>query len=391
MKRIGGLVLALALASCGGSEPGGGRATAQRAERGTWTRLPASPLAPRWGAHAVEVNGKLLVLGGTGAPACPLNADCITPKEAPYSDGAAYDPGTQTWAGLSQSPVPIGYASSAVLNEKVYLLVAPFRSSHPTARDAFLSYDTVRDEWRELQLPPTPEYRFLTATDSAIVAYQGSQENAFLGDFVFDPASDTWSRMPADPLHASYDRSMVWTDHGLVLLGLENVPNPGAEGPSLYRAAVFARDEWRRLPDSEVVGWNPMWSWTRDRVVNASTERADGGETNNWGRTYFAGGMLDPATGEWASLPNVPDGHGPFTGVYANNERFGSAGGGWVFDAEEGTWLELTRPPGGPDVDHAHAWVGDELVVWGGVRWEGSDGVLLDQGWSWAQGKPLET
>lgn len=388
MKRIGGLLVALALASCGPAETREGPLTAQPAEGGTWTKLPASPLAPRWGAHAVEVDGKLLVLGGTGAPACPPTADCITPKEPPYSDGAAYDPATETWTRLAPSPVPIGYASSAVMDETVYFLVAPFRSSHPTARDAFLSYDAARNEWSELELPPSPDHRILAATDSLVVAYQGSQESAVLGDFGFDPASRRWSRMPADPLRASYDRSMVWTDHGLVLLALEHVPNPGAEEPSLYRAALLEDDEWRRLPDSEVVGWNPMWSWTRNRVLNASTERADGGETNNWGSTYFAGGMFDPATGEWASLPNVPDGHGPFTGIYASNHRYGSAGGGWIFDAEERSWLELTRPPGAPDGDHAHAWVGDELVVWGGVRWEGSEGVLLGEGWSWVRENP---
>jgi hypothetical protein len=34
---------------------------------------------------------------------------------------------------------------------------------------------------------------------------------------------------------------MVWTDAGLVLLGIENVPQPGSEGPAVYRAAILDR------------------------------------------------------------------------------------------------------------------------------------------------------
>jgi hypothetical protein len=347
--------------------------------------MPASPLAPRRAAHAVEVGGKLLVFGGTPAPACPTGADCDTPTEAPFDDAAAYDPATKSWTELARSPVPIGYASSVVAGDIVYLLVAPFGSSHPSARNAFLSYDATRDRWTELALPPSPLYRLLAPSHDAVVAYQHSQENGIEEDFVYSPTDDTWAELPPDPLRPAYDRWMVWSDAGLVLTGLPHVANPGAERPSLYGAALLnaSNDGWKRFPDSEITGYNPEWSWTGERVLNASTERSDGGETNNWGRTYFAGGMLDPRTGEWSALPDVPDGYGGFTGINASGDRYATAGGGWVFDAAESRWLELSKPNDAPEGEAAAAWVGDELFVWGGVRYEGSDGVLLDDGWSW--------
>jgi hypothetical protein len=382
MKRMGCIALLLALA-CGRAEPGAVDAQNPPADAGTWSELPAAPLAARWGAHALEVDGKLLVVGGTSAPACPPNADCMTPTEAPFDDGAVYDPATESWSEIARAPAPIGYALSAVVRDRAYFLVGPFRSSHPTSRSAFLSYDVERDEWAEHDLPPNPEERALIATGEHVIAYQGSQENGIEGDYAFDPTSGKWAELPADPLRPAFDRSMVWTPEGLVLVGLEHVPNPGAHRPSLYRAALFGDDRWRRLPDSEIVGYNPLWSWTGGRVLNAAIESADGGETNNWGRSYPAGGMLDPATGEWSRLPEVPDDYGPFTGVYASNDRFAVAGGGWVLDTRDRTWLELTRPPGGPEIDHAHAWVGNELFVWGGVRYHGDDGELIDGGWRW--------
>ena len=99
MKRIGGVLLALALVSCARGESSGrdegqldpaatkppGAVTAG----GTWSELPKSPLEPRHATHAVSAGGRLLLFGGTPAPACPPGADCITPTEAPYSDAAA--------------------------------------------------------------------------------------------------------------------------------------------------------------------------------------------------------------------------------------------------------------------------------------------------------------
>lgn len=126
-----------------------------------------------------------------------------------------------------------------------------------------------------------------------------------------------------------------------------------------------------------------MWSWTAGKIVNASNESADGGETHNWDRTYYAGGTFDPSTGEWGSLPDTPKERGEFQNIYAAGDRYAVAYSGGVFDAEEQRWLHLTRPQGGPDGETAAAWVGEELYVWSGVRWEGSDAVLLDDGWVW--------
>jgi hypothetical protein len=175
---------------------------------------------------------------------------------------------------------------------------------------------------------------------------------------------------------------MVWTDAGLVLLGLEDVPQPNGEEPSLYRAALLKGDRWERLTDSEVVGSNPTWSWSGGHLVNSSIDELDGGETNNWGHFYPTGGMFDPGSDEWSELPDAPDEPGEFTGINALGERGVVMGNGWIFDADESRWIELPRPADAPETETAAAWVGDELFVWGGVRYEGNEGVLSNEGWS---------
>ena len=144
------------------------------------------------------------------------------------------------------------------------------------------------------------------AVGDQVVAYQSSHENGVAPDTVYDADKDTWTPLPASPLGSGFDRSMVaLDDHRLVLLDLELVPNPGAERPSLYRAAVLDLTDrsWRRLPDSEVVGSTPTWLRSGGLVVNPATESFDGGEVGNWGRSYPAGGILDPDTGRWSALP----------------------------------------------------------------------------------------
>jgi hypothetical protein len=176
---------------------------------------------------------------------------------------------------------------------------------------------------------------------------------------------------------------MVWTDEGLVLTGLENVPNPGAEGPALYRAALLTDGKWKSFGTSEIFGYDPEWSWTAGLVLNPSNERGDGGETNNWGKTYNAGGTLDPTTAEWGLLPDPPQGRGEFEGVSAAGDRYAVAYSGWVYDALDQRWLHLTRPDDGPELDMGAAWLDDELYVFGGVRRDGREGEILDDAWVW--------
>lgn len=350
---------------------------------GEWTELPPAPLAPRRSAHALWVGDRLLVMGGTDAPPCPPNADCIEPTEAPFRDGAAYDPATKTWRPIAEAPVPLGYASTAVVGDRAYFLLGGFGSSHPDVRAAFLAYDAATDRWRELAMPRGKRTLMLAGAGTTLIAYHSTHEIEVLPDLVYDPESDSWSELPPDPLGPSFDRTIVQAGSGLVLFGIELVPNPGAESPSLYRAALFDDGVWKRLPDSEVVGWNPIWWAVDGRVINPTIERLDGGEVNNWRRSYPAGGTLDVTDERWIELPDPPGEPGEFTGIYAAGDRYMVGGQGLVFDAKEGRWTNLPRPTGGPDGEAAATWTDAGLVVWGGVRWKGSEGALVGDGWVW--------
>lgn len=350
-----------------------------------WTRLTDSPLSPRFNALAFWVDGRIVITGGSDGRPCPPNADCAPSTTPSLRDGATFDPTTGRWQAIAVAPVAPGGASSAILNDTVYLLI---RGSDwaPGFPPAFVAYDARRDRWLELPPPPGEDDSGLTLASGGdrLIAYQGSQENGVGHDLVFDPHDETWRELPPDPLIPSFDRTMVWTDAGLVLVGIEDAPQPGAIEPAFYRAAILDLEtlNWRRLPDSEVVGYEPAWFWSGGRVVNPTLGTSDGGEVGGWGRSYPHGGMLEPARGTWAPLPDPPRPSG-YPGVSLAGGDYVVSLMGAVLHAPSETWFELPAPPESAQEGQAITWAGEGLFVWGGVRWDGDDPSLVSDAWMW--------
>lgn len=343
------LMLAVAVAC---SQDGADRLTLEErsgGRAGSWQPLPGSPLSPRHEALSFAVDGLVLIVGGRDTRPCPAGADCAGPRKPPLRDGAAFDPRTGTWTAIEDAPVPLGSASGTVLGDTLYLWVSGF-ADRPTAQPAFLAYHAEDDRWEELPLPPGAEGlldHHLVAAGEVVVAYSGSQENGVLPDLIYDPAGGTWAELGPDPLTPSFDRTLVWTGEELVLLGIADVPNPGAEEPALYRAATIdlSTGHWSDSVTSEIVGWNPVWFWAGQQVVNPTIGSADGGGIGNWGREYPFGGTFDPRTGDWSSLPNAPSRNGDYVGVSAGDETVLVSAEGWVLDLATGRWTSLPRPP----------------------------------------------
>jgi hypothetical protein len=381
-------LVAAVLASCGEASP---RTTPAAAEEG-WSRLPAASLSPRRSSHALWVSGRLVIMGGTDASACPPNADCVAPEEPSRRDGAIFDPATEKWEPISRAPVPLGPGWTAVMGDRIYVLLYGHTSTHPSERPAFVSYDVSDDDWQELAHPDPKAFIGLVAAEPNLVAFQTTQENGYAPDFIYDPRSDAWTELPRDPLTPSFDRWMTWTPQGLVLTGIEHVPQPGVE-PSIYRAAIYTEGRWERMPDSGIVGYEPRWTALNGNVVNISVGELDGGETNGWDHPYPIGGIFDPQSGRWRDLPEPPfegepwehpGGKVALSGVYANDDRRAIAGQGLAFDARDRRWFSVVRPLDAPESELAATWTDQGLVVWGGVRWDGNEHALSADGWLWS-------
>jgi hypothetical protein len=270
-----------------------------------------------------------------------------------------------------------------------YLWV-PGSPGRPDADAGFLAYHIEKDRWEELPLPPGDLgwLHGIVQAGERIVAYRGSDEQGEQPDFVFDPATSSWSELPPDPLSPWFDRSMAWSGRELLLFEHELVPNPGSEKPALTRAAALDLESgsWRRLPDSEILATGP-WVPDDGRLINPALGGADGGE-NTWGRTYTYGGILDAASGEWSALPNPPGGEEDFgSGLLtpAGGYYFGYRG--WVLDTSDNTWIEIPPLDTGELVTgRTVVAAGTDLLVFGGTRWKAKnvDATLLADAWVWS-------
>lgn len=353
-----------------------------------WQPIAPAPLSARYGASAFWTGTLVYVVGGSDDDTCPPTADCAGSGEPPLADGAVYDPATDTWSALPVAPVPLGHMSGAVIDDRLYVWVAGLERG-AGVRAAFLSVRAGDEAWAELAAPPIGQLASigLTAAGGQVLAYQGSHEQGWRADLIYDPATDGWQELPADPLAPSFDRQVVWTEAGPVLLAAALVPDPGSQRPSLLRAALLDLDAmvWRTLPDSDILCCGGPWHWTGGRLVNASIANADGGQTNNWGREYPYGGILDPVAGGWDRLPNPPAHQGPRTGLSAGGGGWVVGLDGWALNLDTFTWFPIPDPPVPTDGGPADVWAGDRLFAWGGYRVVGGRTESLDVGWTWAE------
>ncbi len=346
--------------------------------------LSEAPLSARANALGVWTGAEVLIIGGDPEAWCPPNADCAAPSFESLSDGVAIDPETATWRQLTEAPVPITrHAESVVVDGHVHVLTRPLFTEAGRIEPAFLRYDLEADSWTVLPLPPVADPWFaLAAADESVVAYPGSDETGEQPDWRFDPESETWEELPADPLSPSYDRFYAVVDDDLVLLAKDLVDNPGSDGPSLAGIARLDLDTgiWVSDADRAEFLWTEAGVVVGHRVVFPFGGSSDGGQVNGWGRSVPHGGVWDTTADTWAPLsaPAV-DGSPRIAGVLSADGNHIDSVEGWVLDLDTGSWLGLRT---GSELDEVAGRTvvatDSKLVVFGGESWAGGEGRVLD-------------
>lgn len=396
---IAAVALALVAAACGSDSEVSSRDDpgSARVERSSdWELLAASPLSPRTQAAIAWTRGEIVVFGGTTF-LCPPGAGCGAPDEDPsLSDGAAYDPRSGSWRPIAPSPVPVPFARPVTLGDDIFALATPFLASASAEPiTTLLRYRSADDAWDAFEVPSTGPVDGLVATTDDLVVFHGTDELGEHPDLRFDPTDASWTEVPADPLSPSFDRHLVAVDGRLVLLAKDITPSPGgADGPSLFRAAMLQDDVWNELPPADAIGYGPI-AVVDDQVILGGLGCADGGETNGYGRCVPNGGVLDLSARGWSPLPDPPTSSpgAATSGVLADtgvtlislgNEFSGS----WFLDATTGTWTTvpaIDKPEDDAIIQRDVAGAGPYGVVYGGSRFgpNSNGGELLSDAYLW--------
>jgi hypothetical protein len=384
------VIVATVAAGCGndstiddpGEAPGGDPA-------GAWRRLPDAPLTPRDHAVVIGVDDRVLVVGGWKF-LCPPNADCAAPSSPPLTDGAVYDPATDSWTATT--PAPFGmirqeYATVAI-GETAWLLIDCDGGPMCEGRPRLVSYDVDADRWTDHGTVPGPKaYRHLVAVGRTLLAYSATDEYGERPDLVFDPSSSTWTELPDDPLPGTYDRFIVPAGDQLVLTGSSIAALDGGQDETKLAARLDPHTgAWTRLPDAPGQGYQLMPTG-RGPLLNGHFIDSPG-----W--------VLDPDTWTWSVLPDRNGEQTNLSGVLERDRavydipnsvgQMASSNALVIYDIATKAYVTIPTPPGREDVyDDSSTALGRDLFVYGGQRWTGDQvdgdgkGELVGDAWLW--------
>lgn len=173
----------------------------------SWRMLASAPMAHRFEAASVWTGTEWLIWGG--------GSDTTN-----FADGVAYDPVTETYRPLAESPLSARVVSGVWTGTEMVLLAG---SSGGNAESDGAAYNPVTDTWRTTK-PGFGHPGFVPVwTGSLIIQFAKG------GAVWYDPANDEWGSGDMTFGEIPHDGGApVWTGSQVVLLGSYDSTTGGA-------------------------------------------------------------------------------------------------------------------------------------------------------------------
>lgn len=226
-----------------------------------WRRLPMAPFGAD--AHAaVWAEEEMLVSGGIVAERCvprPGGDGTCDFRQRATRRGAAYDPSSRTWRAIAPSPLaPRGNATAVWTGEEMIVwggwLFTGGRGSD--AVEVFTdgaAYDPSTDSWRAIPAAPLtggrsrrPNLPRSVWSGSEMIVWDGREGASY------SPRSNSWQPIAPSPLRSRVDSATVWTGQRMVLWA--------KNGGALYD---LRKDAWELLPETSLARADyPAVLWT---------------------------------------------------------------------------------------------------------------------------------
>ena len=200
---------------------------------GVWTELPTgAPISPRSDQIAIWTGKEMILWSGDNA------------LGGYFSDGARYDPSSQSWKPISSTLAPTGrQAATAVWTGSRMLVYGGFNENltAPFLADG-RQYDPVADAWSPISMVGAPSPRRAHSavwTGEEMIVWGGFNGASRLLDGArYNPSNDTWRSISIQNTPRPRDYfTAVWTGREMIVWG----------GPAMaYSTSVTGRDIARR-------------------------------------------------------------------------------------------------------------------------------------------------
>lgn len=331
-----------------------------------WTTIAAPPSAlssGRWHHSGVWTGTQMIVWGG-------LNNTSYTTSSYYTNTGAIYDPSTNTWpktvAATSLTPRydHVGVWSTTT-NEMLIWGGMAYGSTYAPVNDG-AAYDPATDTWTPMPASPlSPRYRASAVwTGTELIIWGGlsttSTTSGILRDGArYDPKTKVWTKFPDPPaeLDARWDNAQVWSGKEMLVWG----------GVGSIVGSSYGRSDGAR--------YMPGGSWTRFTVPSDDIFATGTQATRAGVQAWYGNGKL----WMWSGAPVTSS---SYVGSPTTGGGYIAAAGGVSYDPSTDKWTTMDVT-GAPTIARAHAsvvWTGKEAIIWGGSNYGSGSTYYADGG-----------
>ncbi len=188
----------------------------------TWRSIAPAPIPNRPYPAAVWADKEMIVWGGCAVepPSNPGPCDNYAGNER--TDGAAYDPATNSWRMLTPSPLPPRPKPHGVWTGREMLIWGG--DAGPASDEQMgAAYDPSADRWHLLPPAPLPRLRDFsmvwTGNEAIVAAGQSTMVSSQVFGAAYDPKKNAWQTLPKPPYSPTALSAVAWTDAGLFAYG----------------------------------------------------------------------------------------------------------------------------------------------------------------------------
>lgn len=333
----------------------------------------AGPLSARYHASSVWTGEELLIWGGT--------SKLLSFRETTFHDGAAYDPAAGTWRTISASPLSSrGHSAAAWTGHEMLVWGGSDRGSgflldgQPPGFTDGAAYDPATDTWRAIAASPfgwvNNAASIWTGSEFVAAVTRRAGDSETLEFMAYNPDADSWRLLPPIESNVESESELAWTGNDLIVRNL---------GRGVFRLAGMLGD-WTSIRDlRNEPGINSNLIWTGDELV-AMTVEALGGEDF---RNLLVG--WTPEGGTWRVISEAP-GPVPDSTMIAASGHLLLLEPGLSYDIAAGRWSRFDPPESEARIGAVKAWMTDSLAIWGGGRGDSSgppnaDGLIVRPEW----------